>query len=202
MEFLKEMLAAVGGAVGIVIVVLATFKGFLQKWVETTIDKAAEKSLVKYSNILQRKTTAYEKMLEKEFVFFECTSNFVSAVVVDIQDFVYYLGEDEKSPRQEVDAKNAMQAAKRILKSIPEYKKDQLLAQPYLTIPVRDAGTKIIKDLQEAIPAFMEAIESACEGNLSNETVDRMKAIRETTLMNCALITTRIQSRLKELSEE
>ena len=98
MEFLKDVLAAVGGGLGIVLFFLAFGKGIIEKWVDTTIEKTAEKSLAKYANALERRTKAYEMLLEKEFSFFETASAFVSSLVVDIQDFSYYLGVDEEHP--------------------------------------------------------------------------------------------------------
>ena len=63
MDFIQEVLAAVGGALGIVLIILAFGKGLVQKWVETTIEKTAEKSLTKYANVLERRTKAYEMLL-------------------------------------------------------------------------------------------------------------------------------------------
>lgn len=201
MEFLKEVLAAVGGGLGIVLFFLAFGKGIIEKLVDTTIEKTAEKSLAKYANTLERRTKAYEMLLEKEFSFFETASAFVSSLVVDIHDFSYYLGVDEEHPG-EANLEKAKEIALRILKSIPTFKHESLLAGAYLTEEVHSASVKIISDLQKAVPLFYDALKISVDGVLDADTIKQIAHNKELTLLNCALLTTKIKVRLEKLSEE
>ena len=54
MDFLGQLLAAVGGALGIVLILMRMGKSFIEKWVETNIETTAEKSLSKYTNLLEQ----------------------------------------------------------------------------------------------------------------------------------------------------
>lgn len=201
MDFIKEVVAAIGSALSVIFILLAIFRGVINKWIETTIEKTAEKSLAKYSNILERRTKAYEMLLEKEFKFFESASNFVSELVVDIQDFSYYLGIDDEHPAQP-NLEKAKEVALRILKRIPEFKRDSLLSEAYLSEDVRLASVKIIHDIQEAAPLMYDAMKMSVDDVLDADAIKKITEVEKVTLMNCALLSTRIKFRLVELSKE
>jgi len=201
MEFLKEVLVAVGGGLGIVLFFLAVLKGVIEKWVNTAIEKTAEKNLAKYANILERRTKAYEMLLEKEFAFFDKAFEFISALVINIQNFSYYMGIDYEYPA-EINLEKAKETSISILKSTSKFKRDSLLAESYLTEDIRAASAKIIVDLQKANPLMYNAMKKTIEDVLDEGTIKQILEIEELTLMNCAQLSTIIKMRLEKLSEE
>lgn len=201
MDFIKEVVAAIGSALSVIFILLFIFKGLINKWIETAIEKTAEKSLAKYSNTLERRTKAYEMLLQKEFAFFESASAFLSELVVDIQDFSYYLGLDDKHPT-DPNLEKVREVALRILERIPEFKQNSLLSEAYLTEGIRSANVIIIHDLQEAAPLMYNAIKMSVDDVLDADTIQKIAKLEETTLMNCALLSAKIKCRLEELSGE
>ncbi len=200
MEFLKQLLAAVGGGVGITLVILALFKTLFQRWFENVIITSSQKTIIKLTNSLQRSTRAYEMVLDKEFEFYERTSNVVSDLAVNIQDLLYYitLNEDTENSKN-IDA--ARKVLLSILESIPKYKNDNMVYGCYITQDINEAATKIIKDLQDDMNVMTECFKSANDKMLSEVQEQKLKITVDRTLMNCALITTLIKSRLIKLSE-
>ena len=76
------------------------------------------------------------------------------------------------------------------------------MAGAYLTEDVRSAAVKIISDLQKAVPLFYDALKISVDGVLDADTIKQIADNKELTLMNCALLTTKIKIRLEKLSEE
>lgn len=200
-DFILELIAAVGGALGMTLIFLRFSKGIIQKWVETTIQTTAKKSLSKYSNTLERRTKAYEMLLEKEFAFYESASSFTSDLVVNIQDFSYYLGISNDHPG-EANLAQAKEVGLAIMRSVPEFKRDVLLTETYIPDEIREASTKLLHDLQEYIPFMYEALKSSVDDILDSESIKKITDNEKETLMNCALLSTRIKMRLEKLSEE
>ncbi len=199
MDFVKQLLAAVGGAVGITLVILTFFRTLFQRWFENILNTSSQKTLIKLTNSLQRSTRAYEMVLDKEFQFYERTSNFVSDLAVNIQDLLFYITIKEDTEYSNIES--ARKVLLRILECIPKYKNDIIIYSCYITQDINEAATKIIKDLQNNVNIMKECLKSAIDKMLSEAQEEELKTIVDMTLMNCALITTLIRFRLIKLSE-
>lgn len=68
-EWLKELIAAMGGGTVVLIGVLTIFKGLLIKLFETGIESSFEKNFEKFKNKLERSTQAYEILLTVKCAF-------------------------------------------------------------------------------------------------------------------------------------
>lgn len=199
--FVLQLISAVGGGIGISLIILKFAKGLVQKSFETAIEAVAEKSMAKYSNLLQRRTTAYELLLEKEIDFYNKASSILSELIVDIQDFTFHLGVSKDHPDM-YDYKRAKETALKILKCIPEFKKDSLMAHTYIPDNIDDACIKLIHNLQAITPCMYKELKAI--RTEENAVIDgnKIRKNEELILMDCALINTRIKNRLEELSKE
>ena len=76
MDFIKDLIMAVGGAVGILLIIAVFCKGIIEKWIENKLITISQKVTLKYSDKLSRHTRAYEMLQDKEFVFYDQTSTY------------------------------------------------------------------------------------------------------------------------------
>lgn len=159
-EFVLQLVAAVGGGIGIALILLRLTKGLFQKSFESAIDTAAQKTISKYSNVLQRKTRAYEILLEKEFSFYEVTSDLLSDLIVDIQDFSFDMGVSPDCMDSH-DYNKAKETALKVIRFIPKFKKATLLAHTYLPEQIDSVCTNLISDLQKSLNLFHGEVKSA-----------------------------------------
>lgn len=70
-QYLTSVFLALGGSLGITLIILALFKQTLQKWINTAIERSSEQVIVTLTNDLQRRTSAYNKILEKELEYYD-----------------------------------------------------------------------------------------------------------------------------------
>ena len=98
-EWLKNMLAAIGGGTVVLVGVLTVFKGLLVKLFETGIESSFEKKLEKFKNNLKRSTTAYEILLDREMRFYEKIDPITAELVPLEHDLLYYLKYNEEGDR-------------------------------------------------------------------------------------------------------
>lgn len=199
--FIVQLISAIGGGIGIALIILKLCKSFIQKSLETAIETVSEKSIAKYSNILQRRTTAFELLLNKELDFYNGTSGILSELIVNIQDFTYYLGVSKKHSDTH-DYSKAKETALEIVECIPKFKRDVLMAHTYIPDNIHDACSKLISDLQDNLPCMHSELKSALVDENAILDGEQIRKNEETILMDCAVINTRIKMRLEELSKE
>ena len=197
MEFWGQLLAAVGGALGITLIIMRMCKSFIVKWVETSIATTAEKSLAKYSDTLNRHTKAYEMILEKEFTFFECANKFTSAVFLGNEDAQHHLGLRKS---KQVNFKLAEHQIKTILKKTVEFKRDILLANPYLPMSISAAASALI-DFMDG--EYVQAVEEILSDHdkLDENAKTKFNSIDSHLMYHCAFLNAKISDRVKELCE-
>lgn len=197
MEFLGQLLAAVGGALGIALILMGMGKNFIVKWVETSIEATAEKSLAKYSDTLDRHTKAYDMILQKEFTFFECASKFTSAVFLGNEDAQHHLGLRKS---KQVNFKLAEHQIKTILKKTVEFKRDILLANPYLPMSISAAASALI-DFMDG--EYVQAVEEILSDHdkLDENAKTKFNSIDSHLMYHCAFLNAKISDRVKELCE-
>jgi len=80
-QYLGATLLSLGGAAGVTLIILRIFKQTLQKWIETAIECSSEKVLATLTNDLQRRTSAYDKLLEKEFEYYDTIAPTLSDIL-------------------------------------------------------------------------------------------------------------------------
>lgn len=201
MEFWKELILHLGGAVGIAVVFLAFVKSLIQKWLENIMNTASDKSIAKFSNSLQRKTMAYEMLLQKEFGFYEAAAKFTSSLIVDIQDYTFYSGCSEEQPGQ-YNIGKAKEVALRIIEGIKHFKGESLLAHTYIPDNINQASTQLISQVQTVLPVMHETIDKAISGNSSMDIITNMRKQEDSILQCCAVLNSQIQVHLRALSKE
>lgn len=99
-EWLRNLLAAVGGGTVVLVGALTIFKGLLIKFFETGIESAFEKNLSKFNNKLERSTRAYELLLDREMRFYEKLEPIVAELVPLEHDLRYFLEHHEGIDRE------------------------------------------------------------------------------------------------------
>lgn len=200
MDFFKELILHLGGAIGIAVAIVGFMKGLIQKWIENALDNAGEKNVAKYSNGLQRRTMAYEMLLQKEFEFYENAAKFSSELIVDIQDFTYYAGCNEDQADM-YDYEKAKEIALKIISSIPQFKRDSLLCHNYIPTNIDEAATLLLRDLQDALPLMRQELALAINGKMDDAHRQGVRKIEEIVLKDCALLNLRIKSHLETISK-
>lgn len=201
MDFISELIAAIGGAVSVTLILLGFSKNLLQKWIETTIDTTAEQSLTKYANALERKTKAYELLLEKEFYFFESASEFMSNTIIDIQSISRHLISFSEEGTF-VDLGVIKETAERIMGNVQVFKRDTLLLQSFLSEEIFLVSTDTIQHLQRLMPLLSKIIDYSNELPLSKDDIDTIKKAEEFVLSDCVILSLKIKNRLVELSTD
>lgn len=202
MEFLKELLAAVGGAVGVVLIILIFFKGVIQKWIDTTIDKAAEKSLAKYSNTLERKTKAYEILLDKELSYYEYLSETMTEFMMTISDFTVLIGVNG-DPSNCVDISKAQEKFREIQDLEFEFISRNNAMLCYVQTDISIAVLKLVGSLQLVNECFTEGINQRAENNgISEEMRQKIVGLSKTVVKSTSSVNNLIKQRLTALSQE
>lgn len=99
-EWLKSLIAAVGGGTVVLVGVLTIFKGLLVKLFESGIESSFEKNMEKFKNKLERSTRAYEILLEREMRFYENLEPITAELLPLEHDLLYYLKRNEDMERE------------------------------------------------------------------------------------------------------
>jgi hypothetical protein len=90
-NFLTTLFSTLGGAVGTVIILLTFGKQVVLKGLEVKLKQGADKNVQILSNKLDRKTRAFQLLLDNEMKFYESIGSYLADLIVDIQDFIFYL---------------------------------------------------------------------------------------------------------------
>lgn len=198
-DFVLELIAAVGGALGITLIFLAFARGIIQKWLETIIDKTAEKGIAKYSDTLQRQTRAYEMMLQKEFGFFEAATSFVGSTILNSDDISFYLG---RRTDNLINVEKAESALTEMYTDILTFKRDLLLAQPYIPLSLAEKCKSVIDHFDNKfLYTIWDVLDLINDGKLTEEVKFTWEDDEKKLVLLCAAINKEIMDRLKELSQ-
>ena len=151
-------------------------------------------------NILNRRTMAYEILLKKELEYYENINDFISEIVVLIQDVCWNYSQIDKTSDSKGKEKY-MQASvdnfTNLLKNIPKTKKDLLLFKNYSVVEVTNEHTNIVCYLQENAENMTQILKE--KHTKKNEEI--LKNITTEVLQLSALLSAVIQVRQRELSE-
>ncbi len=193
-----------------VLLIILLFVGvvlLIKRIVEKTIDNIFSEELSKksqyYISTLNRRTVAYEILLKKELEYYESISDFVSELIVVIQDVLWNYEQFSKQKDNEIKEKYKKQAIKiylKILKSIPVTKKDNLIFQNYSSQIVFKKHSEIICYLQKNIENINNILLSETESNLE-DNINILTSITNETLMLSSKLMISIQEQQKDLSK-
>lgn len=199
-EFINDLLLAVGGGVGVALIFLGLFKNVVQKWIESTIDKVADKKLAKYSNSLTRKTMAYDLLLKKEFDFYEKTSKYTSDMSKNMAEFIVYTGILNPTSLL-VNEEEAEKVSLLLIEDSVKFTQELMVNSAFVPDNILDTAQELVETLTRMQLITCEVLISLSHGCIDDknkkETLDNQEAIDRIS----ARLMTLIKYRLIELSE-
>ena len=201
MEWLKDLLIAIGGGTTALVVALTVCKSIFIKLFDRTIDITFDKTIEKYRNKLVRTTTAYEILLSKEFTYYSTLDPHLATLVPLVFDLVYYANcsndKIDKSTRRERYKEQLFE----YIGIIPQIKNDVVLYQPYIPQEVFSSVSSLIWKMQSEAEFWANIAETLFEANDNPINIKKAEEIRDNILERIAEIETNIKKRLTELSE-
>lgn len=200
-DFFQKIIYSLGGGIATIILFMTFFKQLGQKYLEIVMETSAEKTIKKLENRLAKNLSAFEMLLNKEFEFYTKVDTSLSDIIVQIQDFSFYLQNKEELERS-IQCKKAKSKIISVLKVIPIIKSYILTYQAYVPKSVFSVTSDFIVTLQEDINDMYRSLESLCLNKISEIDYPKIDEIEKKTLMNIALIRLRTQQRLSELANE
>lgn len=168
--------------------------------IETMVNDKSSKKIQTHINALNRRTIAYEILLKKELEYYENINDFISEIVVIIQDIYWNYSQINKltdSKEKEKSVKTTADKIINILKLIPKTKKDLLVFKNYSVVDVTNAHTAMVCYLQENSDSFVKIVKE----KYSKKNEEILKNITNESLKLSAHLSAVIQIRQKELSE-
>ena len=197
--FFKDLLIELGGTISIIIACLLFFKNILKKYIDTIIESSADKSIEKLKNKYSRTLSAYDILLKKEFEYYEKIDCIFADLIVDIQDFksstINELGFD-------IEARfgTSKNTGLKILETIINLKKVNLLYQSYIPNNIFNCSTLIIKILQDNCNLISDSIKLLANKKEDELNLNGIKNFTSEVLLLIANTEESIKTRLKELS--
>ena len=201
-NFLTTLFSTLGGAVGTVIILLTFGKQVVLKGLEVKLKQGADKNVQILSNKLDRKTRAFQLLLDNEMKFYESIGPYLADLIVDIQDFIFYLGLDETNPLSKFEYESVRDVFGRIVETNKQIKRSLLISQNYIPKIVFDVTTNLISDIQKGFTPMYNIIEQHVSDKEDVITNEEIKTLKDTILMDCALVNLKIKLRLEDLSKE
>ena len=205
-EWPKELVYAIGGGgIGGIIVLLfiTILRPIFVKIIDKAVDTSFEKSTIRFSNRLDRSTTAYKFLLKKEFDYYKKLDSYFATVVPMVQDFIYWA---DKS--QNIDSEYAKEKYRKLLlqylKIIPEMKSICVMFQPYVPSNISEATVALLKNMQlrpdlEYLSFVAKVLYGKNDGSID---MHKMQEIKDKVLKSVALVEALIKNRVTELSRE
>ena len=180
---------------------LFLIKKIVSHTVETIFSESSSKKLQSHINLLNRRSMAYEILLKKELEYYDNISDFISEVVVLIQDVYWNYTKTENcsdSESKKKYKKNSLDNLTNILELIPKTKKDALVLKNYSTKEIVDAHTDLICFIQNNAKKISNII---MKEKFSSENKSKLRKLTDEVLKISAYLSGLVQIRQKELSE-
>lgn len=204
MQEIVNIIQTYGSVFFVFLLILCGCIFLIKKIVSLTIEKmfsdSSSKKMQAHINILNRRTMAYEILVKKELEYYENINDFISEIVVLIQDVYWNYSQVDKtsdSTEKEKYKQGTVDNFTNLLKLIPKTKKDLLVFKNYSVVDVTNAHTNIVCYVQENSEKIAKIIKEKHTKN--NDEV--LKNITNELLQLSALLSAVIQVRQKELSE-
>ena len=200
-EWLKSVLAAVGGGSVVLVGVLTVFKGLFIKLFETGIESSFEKKLEKYRNKLERSTRAYEIILSREMRFYEKLEPITAELVPLVQDLHYHL-EEHSGGEHKAECERFRELIKRYVELCKTLKNENLIHHSYIPQDVFEAYVAVVKQMQDDMPLWLEMAKFLFAGEYEKIDYTKSKGAVDHLLVRLAFAETKVITRLKNLSGE
>lgn len=173
--------------------------------VSTTIDvmfnENSSKKVQSHINHLNRCTIAYELLLKKELLYYENILDFVSEIVVSIQDVCWnykQYGQAKDIDNKHKYKKQSIENIQNILKLIPSTKKDNLIYESYSNRDISKVHSELICYIQDNSEQIVKIL---VKKKYYINDYNSMNAISQNMLKLCALLSTMIHQKHEELSK-
>lgn len=201
LEWLKNLLAAVGGGTVVMVGILTIFKGLIVKMFETGIESSFEKNIEKFKNKIERSTRAYEILLDREMRFYEKLETITAELVPLAHDLRYYLEHNEDVERK-TECEEYRGHFKRYCEMVIILKNENLVHQSYTPEEIFNAYTAVVKQMQDDIPWWSDMAKLLFAGEYDKIDYKKCEEKVEMLLMSLAFAETMVRKRLKRLSGE
>lgn len=201
MEFLKDILIAIGGGTTALVAALTIFKSLFLRVFDRAVESAFDKNIEKYRNHLSRTTTAYELLLSKELTYYSTLDPHMATLVPLIQDLSFYAGgKDDMSLSYQRE--KFREHLLTYLKMIPEIKNGVVLYQPYIPQQVFSSVSDLIKEMQNNLDFWNGIGEILYEKSSDTINVQKANEISNTILDKICFVELMIKKRLEELAKQ
>ena len=156
---MKEILDILDNYVSLVLLLLLVIIGLIllikhivSKTIDNVLNENSSKKIQLHINQLNRRTIAYELLLKKELLYYENILEFISVVVVSIQDVCWNY--KEYGYARDVKDKNryksqSIENFQNILRLIPSTKKDNLIYENYSSHDISKIHSNLICYIQD-----------------------------------------------------
>lgn len=194
-----------GSTFAIVILVLFILLWLIKQIVYFTINNVfseqSSRQIQNHINTLNRKRMAYDILLKKELEYYEKISEYISDLVVQIQDIEWNYNQMLKSKNKEEKEKYnkwAVDNFKSILENIPKTKKDNIIYQNYADENIWASHSKIISFIQNKSEILINTL---LKNKKSSKSTTIISDITKEVLLMASTTMILIQTRQKQLSE-
>lgn len=205
MDKIIDILDKYGPLVLILLLVIVGLIFLIKHIVSTTIyamiNEDSSKKIQSHINQLNRRTIAYELLLKKELLYYENILEFISVVVVSIQDVCWNYSQygSVKDINEKNKYKNqSIENFQNILKLIPASKKDNIIYENYSSSNISKIHSNLICYIQDNAEQIVKIL-SKKKYYVSD--YDIMNKISQGMLELCALLSTIIHQKHEELSK-
>ncbi len=205
MDKIIDILDKYGPLVLILLLVIVGLIFLIKHIVSTTIyamiNEDSSKKIQSHINQLNRRTIAYELLLKKELLYYENILEFISVVVVSIQDVCWNYS--QYGSIKDINEKNkyknqSIENFQNILKLIPASKKDNIIYENYSSSNISKIHSNLICYIQDNAEQIVKIL-SKKKYYVSDYAI--MNKISQGMLELCALLSTIIHQKHEELSK-
>ena len=205
MDKIIDILDKYGPLVLILLLVIVGLIFLIKHIVSTTIyamiNEDSSKKIQSHINQLNRRTIAYELLLKKELLYYENILEFISVVVVSIQDVCWNYSQygSVKDINEKNKYKNqSIENFQNILKLIPASKKDNIIYENYSSSNISKIHSNLICYIQDNAE---QIVKISRKKKYYVSDYDIMNKISQGMLELCALLSTIIHQKHEELSK-
>lgn len=199
--WVENLLAAIGGSTVALIAILTIFKKLLMRLFESGVEASFEKSLAKFKNRLERSTTAYEMLLNRELKFYEKLEPMIAELIPLEHDLLYYLKYDENADRKQ-QCESFRGHFKRYCELIKELKNECLIHQSYIPYEVFHAYVSVVNQMQDDIPFWFDMLKLLFDCEYDKIDYKMCESTISRLLSHFAFAETTVRNRLNQLSGE
>lgn len=205
MDKIIDILDKYGPLVLILLLVIVGLIFLIKHIVSTTIyamiNEDSSKKIQSHINQLNRRTIAYELLLKKELLYYENILEFISVVVVSIQDVCWNY--NQYGSVKDINEKNkyknqSIENFQNILKLIPASKKDNIIYENYSSSNISKIHSNLICYIQDNAEQIVKILRKK---KYYVSDYDIMNKISQGMLELCALLSAIIHQKHEELSK-